>query len=127
MPTGVTVGQNGRIFVNFPRWGDPVPFTVAEIRDGHPRAYSNAEVNRLDPARARETFVSVQSVVVDSRNRLWIVDTGSINFAPVVPDGPKRVGIDLATNRIIKTIQFPSEVVLPTTYLNDVHFDLRKG
>src|SRR5689334_18544330 len=30
MPTGVTVARGGRIFVNYPRWGDPVPFTVAE-------------------------------------------------------------------------------------------------
>ena len=34
MPTGVTVARNGRIFVNFPRWGDDVPFTVGEIRGG---------------------------------------------------------------------------------------------
>lgn len=30
MPTGVTVSETGRIFVNFPRWGDEVPYTVAE-------------------------------------------------------------------------------------------------
>ena len=34
MPTGVTVSHTGRIFVNFPRWGDEVPFTVAEIVHG---------------------------------------------------------------------------------------------
>jgi hypothetical protein len=34
MPTGVTVSQQGRIFVNFPKWGDDVPFTVGEIRGG---------------------------------------------------------------------------------------------
>jgi hypothetical protein len=67
MPTGVTVAQDGRIFVNFPRWGDPVPFTVAEIKDDQPVAYPNADINQLDPARARETFVSVQSGVVDPR------------------------------------------------------------
>lgn len=127
MPTGVTVAQDGRIFVTFPRWGDPVPFTVAEIKNGQPVAYPNADINRLDKARPRETLISVQSVVVDPRNRLWIVDTGSIEFEPVVPGGPKLVGIDLATNRIVKTIQFPPEVVLPTTYLNDIRFDLRKG
>jgi sugar lactone lactonase YvrE len=127
MPTGVTVAESGRIFVNFPRWGDPVPFTVAEIKDGQPIAYPNTEVNRLDPARAHETLVSVQSVVVDPRNRLWVLDTGSIQFAPVLPGGPKLVGIDLGTNRIVKTIQFPPEVVLPTTYLNDIRFDMRKG
>ena len=34
MPTGVAVSHQGRIFVNFPKWGDEVPFTVSEIRDG---------------------------------------------------------------------------------------------
>jgi len=127
MPTGVTVADGGRIFVNYPRWGDPVEFTVAEIKNRQPVAYPNAKVNKLDTARAAETFVSVQSVVVDPRNRLWLLDTGSIKFQPVVPNGPKLVGIDLATNRIIKTIRFPSDVVLPTTYLNHLRFDLRKG
>ncbi len=34
MLTGVTVSQSGRIFVNFPRWGDRVDFTVAEVKNG---------------------------------------------------------------------------------------------
>jgi sugar lactone lactonase YvrE len=127
MPTGVTVTTSGRIFVNYPRWGDPVPFTVAEVKAGTPVAYPDAPINRLDAARARETFVSVQSVVVDPRHRLWVLDTGSVKFAPVAPGGAKLVGIDLATNRIVKTIHFPVDVALPTTYLNDVRFDLRKG
>lgn len=28
LPTGVTVSHQDRIFINFPRWGDSVPFTV---------------------------------------------------------------------------------------------------
>src|SRR6516162_7488594 len=28
MPTGVAVAPGGRIFVAFPRWGDPVPLSV---------------------------------------------------------------------------------------------------
>ena len=127
MPTGVTVSQEGRIFVNFPRWGDAVSFTVAEIRDGRAVAYPSEEVSRFDAARAAETFVSVQSVVVDPRNRLWVLDTGSIEFAPPVPGGPKLVGIDLTTNRIFRSIRFPADVVLKTTYLNDVRFDMRHG
>lgn len=35
MPTGVTVTETGRIFINFPRWGDDAPYTVAEIKQGH--------------------------------------------------------------------------------------------
>ena len=127
MPTGVTVSQTGRVFINFPRWGDPVAATVAELVDGQAVPYPSAEVTALDLANAAETFVSVQSVVVDPDDRLWVLDTGSINFAPVVEGGPKLVGIDLSTNKIFKTIRFPGDVVLPTTYLNDVRFDLRRG
>lgn len=127
MPTGVTVASGGRVFVNYPRWGDPVPFTVAEVRNGRAAAYPDADVNRLDPSRPRDTFVSVQSVVVDPRNRLWVLDTGSVKFGPVVPGGAKLVAIDLSTNRIHKTIHFGPDVALPTSYLNDVRFDLRKG
>ncbi len=127
MPTGVTVSQGGRIFVNFPRWGDPVPFTVAEMKDGKPVAYPDADINKLDKNRAAETFVSVQSVGVDPRDRLWILETGSVKMGSVVPNGAKLIGVDLATNRIFKTITFPSDVVQVSTYLNDIRFDLRKG
>ena len=55
MPTGVSVSHAGRIFVNFPRWGDNVEFTVAELRDGHPVAFPNADINRLNKTRPAET------------------------------------------------------------------------
>src|SRR4051812_32222134 len=99
MPTGVSVSDEGRIFVCYPRWGDPVPFTVAELKDGTEIPFPDPEINRLDVERAEDTFVSVQSVVVDARNRLWVLDTGSLEMKPVVPGGPKLVAVDLATNR----------------------------
>lgn len=127
MPTGVTVSQEGRIFVNFPRWGDRVDYTVAEIKNGQPVAYPNPEINRPNPNNPSQSLVSVQSVVIDPKNRLWILDTGSINFGPTTDGGPKLIGVDLSQNRIFKTILFPQEVALPTTYLNDIRFDLRRG
>jgi len=127
MPTGVTVSQAGRIFVSYPRWGDPVPFTVAEVTDGKAKAYPNAEINRLDAARAAQTFVSVQSVVMDPRDRLWVLDTGSVTLGPCIAGGPKLVGIDLRSDQVVKTIHIPPEVALTGSYLNDVRFDLRKG
>ncbi|MEH2072675.1 MAG: L-dopachrome tautomerase-related protein [Nostoc sp.] len=127
MPTGVTVSGGGRIFVNFPRWGDKVDFTVAEIENGRAVAYPNAQINRLNSSEQSKSLISVQSVVVDPQDRLWILDTGSIEFRPTSYGGPKLVGVDLKQNRIFKTILFPQEVALPTTYLNDVRFDLRRG
>ena len=48
MPTGVTVSQQGRIFVNFPKWGDNVSFSVAEIREGKSIPYPNEELNQTN-------------------------------------------------------------------------------
>ena len=129
MPTGVTVANDGRIFVNFPRWGDNVEYTVAEVKDGKTFAYPNAGINRYTAGDALdEKFVSVQSVVVDpSGEKLWVLDTGSIQFGPVKPGGPKLLGIDLRTNQIVKKIVFPGSIALATTYLNDVRFDLHRG
>lgn len=127
MPTGVTVSRTGRIFVNFPKWGDKVDFTVAEVKQGRAVAYPSLAMNQPDGGGADNHLISVQSVVVDPHDRLWIVDTGSILFGPTSPGGPKLVGVDLATDRVFRTITFPTDVVLPTSYLNDVRFDLRRG
>ena len=127
MPTGVTVSQQGRIFVNFPKWGDDVQFTVAELRKGEAVAYPDVEINHTDPNNLAAAFVSVQSVVVDPVDRLWILDTGSPLFQPTKYGGPKLVCVNLNTGQVNKRILFPQEVALPTTYLNDVRFDLRRG
>jgi sugar lactone lactonase YvrE len=127
MPTGVTVSHDGRIFVCFPRWGDPVDFTVAELVNGRAVAYPDHSFNQPqsdDPAAA---LISVQSVVVDPHNRLWFLDTGSIEHGPTTPGGPKLVGVDLATNQVVTTITFPPDIAFRHTYLNDLRFDLRRG
>ena len=129
MPTGVTVANSGRIFVNFPRWGDNVEYTVAEVKEGKTVPYPNADINRYaDGDDASSKLVSVQSVVVDpGGNRLWILDTSSIAFGPIRPGGAKLLAVDLTTNQVVKKIIFPPDVALATTYLNDVRFDLHRG
>jgi sugar lactone lactonase YvrE len=127
MPTGVTVSHSGRIFVNFPRWGDKVDFTVAEVKNGKAVPYPDADFNKPNDAAPDKSLVSVQSVVVDPADRLWVLDTGSIEFGPTKPGGPKLVGIDLKENKVFTTILFPPDVATPTSYLNDVRFDLRRG
>lgn len=127
IPTGVTVTETGRIFINFPRWGDDVPYTVAEIKQGHlvpyPDLKTNVE-NAKDPAAG---FISVQSVVADGQGRVWVLDTAAPGFSEPKAGGAKLIAIDLNTNKIVKTVVFPREVILPTTYVNDVRFDFRVG
>jgi sugar lactone lactonase YvrE len=129
MPTGVTVANDGRIFVNFPKWGDNVEYTVAEVKGGKTFPYPSADINRYKSGEDQtDKLVSVQSVVVDpSGNRLWILDTGSIGFGPTTLGGPKLVAVDLKTGKVVKKIVFAPDVALTTTYLNDVRFDLQRG
>ncbi|MCD5974607.1 major royal jelly family protein [Pseudomonas quasicaspiana] len=127
MPTGVTVSETGRIFVNFPRWGDDVPFTVAEIRDGKVQAWPNAQINKEDPQDPAKGLISVQSVVADGQGRVWLLDTAAPGFAAPKPGGAKLVAVDLATDKVVKTLVFPANVILPSTYVNDMRFDFRHG
>jgi len=89
MPTGVAASRQGRIFVNYPKWGDDVDYTVAEIKNGRSIPFPSAEINQYQKGLEADTLVSVQSVVVDPSDRLWIVDTGSIKFGPAMENGPK--------------------------------------
>ena len=86
MPTGVTVSRTGRIFVTFPRWGDDVPFTVGEIVGLRKVApYPDAAMNTPDEGHPSETLFTVQSALVDAKDRLWLVETGTTELGPPRP------------------------------------------
>ncbi|PZE27973.1 L-dopachrome tautomerase-related protein [Curtobacterium sp. MCBD17_028] len=127
MPTGVSVSHGGRVFVNFPKWGDDVPATVVELVNGQAVPYPSVEINQARSIDDAERLVSVQSIVVAPDDRLWILDTGSPMMGPTKEGGPKLVCVDLGTDRVVQTIVLPRSVAYETTYLNDVRFDLRRG
>ena len=127
MPTGVTVSKRGRIFVTFPRWGDKVKMTVAEITKGREVPYPNRRMNAFFTTPLKERFVSVQSVVVDDKDRLWALDTGSIKLGLNKPGAARLWCINLKTDKVERVYTFPRIVVPATTYLNDVRFDLTRG
>lgn len=126
--TGVTVSPDGRIFVNFPRWTDDAPVSVAELaKDGSLRPYPDETWNSWRNAKAMEMsvdahFVCVQSVIADHHGALWVLDPAAPGNEKILEGGPKLVRIDLATNQVTKVITFPENVALQGTYLNDVRF-----
>lgn len=116
MPTGVTVTEHGRIFVCFPQWGDHPACAAAELCGRQLIPY---------PYPSGFHWISVQNVVADWNRGLWVLDTAAPNFSPPIPGGAKLVKIQLSTGKIAQIYTFPANVVLPTTYLNDVRFDFR--
>ena len=126
--TGVAVSPAGRIFVNFPRWTEDSPISVAEVgSDGSLKPYPDEEWNSWrnagGPTSAPDShFVCVQSVVADNRGNLWVLDPASPGIDKVVPKGPKLLRIELATNKVAQVIHFGEDVALQGSYLNDVRF-----
>jgi sugar lactone lactonase YvrE len=126
--TGVAVSQDGRVFVNFPRWTEDSPVSVAEVmRDGSIRPYPDERWNAWrntskDELSAGDHFVCVQSVVTDRQGNLWVLDPAAPGQDKVVQGGPKLVKINLASNRAVQTIAFDERVAPQGSYLNDVRF-----
>lgn len=128
--TGVACSADGRVFVNFPRWTEDAPVSVAEVlKDGQLKPYPDEEWNtwRNAPAvpgaiKPQDHFVCVQSVVCDGRGNLWVLDPAAPNIEKVVAGGPKLVRISLATNKVEQVIRFGEDAALQGSYLNDVRF-----
>lgn len=124
--TGVTVAPDGRIFVNFPRWTEDTPVSVAELMpDGSTKPYPNEEWNGWRSARMSEVspndhFVCVQSVVADRRGSLWVVDPAAPNAEKTVKGGPKIVEVDLKSNNVKRIFPIGPDVAGPASYLNDI-------
>lgn len=126
--TGVAASEDGRVFVNFPRWNADVPVSVAEVRrdgstvpfpDAEWNRWRNAEASRIDP---RDHFVNVQSVVADGRGSLYVLDPGAPNAEKVLPGAAKLVKVDLRNNRVARVYPFDETVAPADSYLNDIRF-----
>ncbi|KAI9836797.1 MAG: hypothetical protein M1819_000962 [Sarea resinae] len=133
------------MFSNYPRSLDfkNIAYTVAELVTNTTESpYPNLEMNSppggpIDystyPAKGanyHDYLIGVQSVVIDAKDRLWILDTGRAltpdgTNVPASYGGPKLIGVNLSNNSVFQTIVFPPTVAYSVSYLNDVRFDLR--
>jgi sugar lactone lactonase YvrE len=122
--TGLAVSNEGRLFVNYPRWSDNVTISVAEIINGIPVSYPNNPINDWKRGKNPVThLICVQAVFVDDKNRLWILDAANPQFKGVIPGGPKLLLVDLESNLVMQTFRFNSGIARKNSYLNDVRID----
>lgn len=144
-PTGIVVSRTGRMFSNYPLGLDAnnTKYQVAElISKTTETAYPDTTINSppggainhttYPPTGAnyRDYFIGVQSILIDSLDRLWILDTGRAlttdgTLVGSSYGGPKLVAVNLTTDAVIRTYVFPPTVAYSDSYLNDARFDLR--
>jgi sugar lactone lactonase YvrE len=127
--TGVAVSKEGRLFVCFPRWDEFKDLSVAEVLpDGQLQAFplgwdqmgTSGSLEKKMPEEGR--LVCIQSVFVDDKNDLWILDSGAPNMGPLVSQ-PRLLQVDLRTNRVKKVFGFDAGAAPAGSYLNDVRID----
>lgn len=72
---------------------------------------------------------NVQSMTIDSKRRMWVIEVGRRNFFEINPrsvvNGPAGLWmIDMTSHEVILKYYFPSSIVAPTSsFLNDVVVD----
>lgn len=122
--TGVAVSKSGRMFVNYPYWTDTYRYAVVEVaKDGSVKPYPDAAWNSWKPGQdPTNRWVCVQSVFVDDKDRLWVIDPASPKQEGVYRDAHKLVCINLTTNKIERIYPMKG-VVGPDSYLNDIRVD----
>lgn len=122
--TGVTLTDEGRLFANFPRWRDELPYSVVEVMpDGTSKPYPDQDWNSWRGAGLpnKNQFNSVQSVVAHGSS-LFILDPSS-PFLKGVVGKAKLYEFDLATNKLKKTYEFTDIIAPKASYLNDLRVD----
>ncbi|MFA8449713.1 MAG: L-dopachrome tautomerase-related protein [Bacteroidales bacterium] len=122
--TGIAVSKAGRLFVNFPRWSDNVPISVGVIEEGKVIPFPNKRWNR---GKSKKSFVAVQSVFIDRKDRLWVLDTRNPQFKGVIKGGPILFCFDSKKGIFHKAYHFPESVYFEDSYFNDVRIDEDRG
>ena len=124
--TGITVADNGRLFVNFPRWHAYIPFSVAEVMpDGTTKAYPDSTWNMWNGKPKPNQFTCVQSVVAHG-NSLYVLDPASPMMKGVVGNA-MLYEFDLGTNQLKNKYTFDKTVAPAKSYLNDLRVDDKNG
>lgn len=145
--TGITAASDGQIFVSYPtvfsapstltrgyhiglvtEHGETGPFPNHDINTWigriKPPEYPNltwAEIIAREKICPQTHFICIQSIVVDDKNNLWVLDPANPGYQGVIQGGAKLVKINLSTKQVEKTIYFDN--IPDMSYLNDVRID----
>ncbi|KAJ8916781.1 hypothetical protein NQ315_005786 [Exocentrus adspersus] len=138
IPMGANVWQD-KLFITVPRRRLGVPSSLNYVslkKSKNPNRhnvplipYPSWEKNTYPDTSGRgDNFVSVYRVAVDTCDRLWFVDTGTVEtLGNVTHAKPTTLIImDLQTDQIIRQYPIPEDQLRPTTGLASITLDVEK-
>lgn len=107
----VAVSANGRLFFTVHPEGRPDGPRLLEWRNGQAVAFP-------DPDLQSAIFETPLGIVVDRKNRLWVIDPANHGIGR-----PRIVAIDLATNLVVHEHVFPRSIAPLGSFLQDLQAD----
>ncbi|WP_390450165.1 SMP-30/gluconolactonase/LRE family protein [Chryseobacterium sp. Alg-005] len=121
--TGIAISKTNRVFVNFPRWSAETPVSVAEIINGKIIPFPDPNWNNWTENTGRKNqFICVQSIYIDHKNLLWVLDTG-YERSNDTTKGARLFCFDLNNNTLKYEYILPVEKITHKAYLNDFRVD----
>ena len=118
---GVTVSDDGRIFVNYPRLEGDAGMRIAEIVKGKAIPYPDSVWNGWRPGMVSEGhFVRTNSLRIGPDGYLWVVDTGAPSMGvAAIPGAAKLVAFDLHSNKVVRAIPV-DPVMVAGSFIDDL-------
>eukprot|EP01099_Mayorella_cantabrigiensis_P001744 TRINITY_DN176_c0_g2_i1.p1 TRINITY_DN176_c0_g2~~TRINITY_DN176_c0_g2_i1.p1 ORF type:complete len:450 (-),score=106.67 TRINITY_DN176_c0_g2_i1:148-1497(-) len=125
---GINVDIDGEIYLTVPRWREGVPATL-NILDQQTWTLTPYPSWDDQEIGVSGDLQNCQSMTIDSKRRMWVIDVGRRNFFGDDPEeivnGPAGIWvIDLETNEVISKYYFPRDIVsYNNSFLNDLVVD----
>lgn len=112
-PGNIAVSKSGRVFITFHPEGNPESMKVAELVNGKPVPFPNAEFQQ-SRGSGQPYFDTVFSLRIDNVNRLWTLDPGFHGFRKA-----RLLAFDLDRRRLVHQWDIPHDVAGMGSYVQD--------
>jgi sugar lactone lactonase YvrE len=122
-PSNATISRDGRIFATNHGQRRQAQMVVEVMPDGSLQPFPNASWNGT-PASAPDVFNTPNGIVIDSQDRLWIIDHG--NWLPE-PQAPRLLAFDIKTRQLVFRHVFDPAIAPARGLAQDLAVDAERG
>ena len=128
-PTGLAIDPALNLYLTYPRNTGPTPNNVVICTSfTGEKPWPNAAIQNCTAGQDPSTcFINVQNVVLDSKNQLWVVDSGIAPMTKIaMTNGSKLMSFDLKGNHL-RTYVIPQALYHDGMNANDVRINNTLG